>query len=667
MNTSKWVLAVAVAAVFSTADAATSDDVMLSHYEPLQQLTLNTVSSAAANASQKAGGAAPLVMSFDALGRRFDLELEANSRLMPVARQNPLLDGVDIYRGELAGRPGSWARIVVSNGMPSGLFWDGNEMYAIEAPGDSIVQTDVSVIYRLADAQIAPGSMSCGSASMATTGSAAMDGLLGELGAISQGLGAISEIEMGAIGDYEFTNSKGSDAAAATAITTRLNNVDGIFSQQLGVQINVTVIETFSASNDPFTDERDAISLLDELSTYRSATPAQNSNGLTHLYTGRSLNGSTVGIAWGGDSGSAFCSSFFGAGLSEGNSSSTFDSLVAAHEIGHNFGAPHDGESGSSCESETGNFLMAPQLNNSDQFSSCSIAKMAAEVAAEMAGASCISALPAVDMQVALSGSATVLFGASAVISYDVTNNGTLDATNVVADFTLPANLTLDSVSASVGACTSVAGTVNCALGDVPGMSNRTVDITTTPTTLGPGMISATVSTDIDERPGNNQESLQLTVDPAVDLVVNAPTGASIKLNKSTTINATLENRATLDATGVTLTVDLGNALQATAANWSIGSCTVLAQQVTCQAATFTARSNSTINVTATGITAGNPNITVTLSSLEADLVPSNNSGNGRIEVKDPDDSSGGGATGPWFLCLLAGLTGVRRNRRRTV
>ena len=659
MNNSKWALAAAVAAVFSTADAATADDVMLSHYEPLQQLTLNTVSSAAANASQKAGDGAPLVMSFDALGRRFDLELEANSRLVSVARQNPLLDGVHIYRGELAGRPGSWARIVVSDGMPSGMFWDGDEMYAIEAPGDSIVQSDVSVIYRLADAQIAPGSMSCGSASMVTTGSAAIEGLLGELGAISQAPGAISELEMGAVGDFEFTNSKGGDAAAATAITTRLNNVDGIFSQQLGVQINVTTIDTFSTSNDPFTDEREASGLLDELSTYRSTTPAQNSNGLTHLYTGRDLSGTTVGIAWTG----ALCSNFFGAGLSEGNGSPTFDSLVAAHEIGHNFGAPHDGQSGSACESETGSFIMAPQLNGNDQFSSCSIAEMSDDIA----GASCISALPSIDMQVALSGSATVLFGASTVISYDVTNNGTLDATNVVADITLPANLTLDSVSASTGTCTSGAGTVNCALGDVPGTSNRTVDITATPTILGAGMISAMVSADTDDRPGNNQETVQLTVDPAVDLVANAPTGASVKLNKSTAIGATLENRATLAATGVILTVDLGNALQATAANWSIGSCTVLSQQVTCQAATFAAQSNSTINVTATGITAGNPRITVTLSSLETDLVPSNNSGSGRIEVKDPDDSSGGGATGPWFLCLLAGLTAVRRSRRRTV
>jgi hypothetical protein len=597
-------------------------------------------------------------MSFDALGRRFDLELEPNSRLVSVARQNPLLDGVDIYRGELAGQPGSWARIVVSEGMPRGLFWDGNEMYAIEAPGDSIVQSNVSVIYRLADAQIAPGSMSCGSASMATTGSAAMDGLLDELGEISQAQGAISELEMGAIGDFEFTNSKGGDAAAVTAITTRLNNVDGIFSQHVGVQINVTTIETFSTSidSDPFT-ESESGALLDELSAYRSTTPAQNSNGLTHLYTGRDLDGTTVGVAWTG----ALCSNFFGAGLSQGNGSSTFDSLVAAHEIGHNFGAPHDGQSGSACESETGSFLMAPSLNGSDQFSSCSITEMSNTIA----GASCINALPAVDMAVSLSSSATILFGVGTDLNYDVTNIGILDATNVVVDFTIPANLTLGTVTPSVGICTNGAGTVSCTIGDVPGSSSRTVDISVTPASLGPGTLSATVSADVDERASNNQQSLQMTVAPAVDLVVNAPTGASVKLNKSTTINATLENRATLNATGVILTVDLGNALQATAASWSNGSCTVLAQQVTCQAATFAAQSNSTISVTATGIAAGNPRVTVSLSALEADLVPSDNSGNRRIEVKDPDESSAG-ATGPWFLLLLAGLIGVRRNRRRT-
>jgi uncharacterized repeat protein (TIGR01451 family)/MYXO-CTERM domain-containing protein len=656
MKASKWAIAAACAAVFSTTAVAGRNDIMLSHYESLQQLSMRTFSVDAANGSQETGAAAPFVMSFDALGQRFDVELEANSRLMSVASRNPSLAGVEIYRGEIAGRPGSWARIVVADGMPQGMIWDGQDMYAIEAPGDSIVDTSVPVIYRLADAMVAPGTMTCGSKSLATSGAAAYDGLVAELSNISQGPGAIEEIELGVIGDFEFTSSKGGDAGAATAITNRLNIVDGIFSQQLGVQITVATIETFSSSSDPFTDERDASLLLDEVADYRRNTPAQSQNGLTHLYTGRDLNGSTVGIAYTG----ALCSFNFGAGLSEGNGTATFDSLVAAHEIGHNFGAPHDGEAGFACEDESGGFLMAPTLNGSDQFSACSIAQMSAEAAS----ASCITPLPSIDVDVGLEGAPVVLFGASATVTYDIDNNGSLDATNVVADFTLPANLTLDSATASQGTCTSGAGTVSCAIGTIPGFANRTVDIGVTPTSIGAGTITATVTTsDTDDRPGNNQEQLQFSVDPAVDLVVNPPIGSDIKLNQSTTINAALENRATIDATGVTLTIDLGNALNATAASWPLGSCTVTTQRVTCQAALFGAQSNSSVSVTATGVAAGNPNITATLSSVEAELVVNNNSANGRIEVKDKNEDSGSGSTGPLFLLLMAAAGLLRRRR----
>ena len=72
---------------------------------------------------------------------------------------------------------------------------------------------------------------------------------------------------------------------------------------------------------------------------------------------------------------------------------------VVAHEIGHNFGAPHDGETGSACESQAGDWLMSPRLNGVDQFSQCSLNEMADDIAR----ASCITALPSVDMQPSLS------------------------------------------------------------------------------------------------------------------------------------------------------------------------------------------------------------------------------------------------------------------------
>lgn len=651
MKASIWATSAAFLAFSSASLAGVPAKVSLSHYEPLQELTLRAVTSSAANGSQSANSIAPLELRFNALGRSYDLRLEPNSRIKAP------ISGIQAYRGEIAGVRGSWARIVIVEGVPRGLIFDGNELIAIEVPGDSLVATDTPVVYRLADAVVAPGTMSCGSHSIAMNGAQAVESLIGELSNIAQGPGAIEEIEMGVVADFEFTNASGSDAQAAAAVTNRMNNVDGIFSSQLGIQINVQLIETNSDPADPFTDTGNASDLLDELSTYRSATPAQNSNGLTHLWTGRDLDGSTVGIAWNG----ALCSNFFGAGLSEGNGSASFDALIAAHEIGHNFGAPHDGESGSPCESETGSFLMAPRLNGSDQFSQCSIDQMTPVIA----GASCITPLPATDVEVALVSSTTILFGADTTLNYDVDNNGTIDATNVVADFTLPANVQLNSATASQGTCTSGAGTVSCAIGTIPGLGMRTVDIAITPLSLGPGALNASVTADADERPANNVEALQVSVDPAVDLVVGTPTGSTIKLNQSTTISATLENRATLDATGVTLTVDVGNALRVTAASWPLGACTIQAQRVTCQAATFSAQSNSSVSVTATGISAGNPNVTASLAANEADLVPGDNSANGRVRVDDADNDDGGGAAGPLFLALLASVIAARRRRRR--
>ena len=203
-------------------------------------------------------------------------------------------------------------------------------------------------------------------------------------------------------------------------------------------------------------------------------------------------------------------------------------------------------------------------------------------------------------------------------------------------------------------------------IGDLPGQSSRTVTISTTPTSVGVGTLDAIVTTDDnDERPGNNQETLQLTVDPAVDLAVSTPTAASVNLDQSTTVNANLENRSTFDATGVTLSISLNNGLRANSASWSIGSCTVTDQQVDCQTANFASLSNSALTLGMTGTLAGTRSYTVSLASTEADAIPANNSANGAVTVTDPNARSSGGAMGLPFLCLL-GLA-VFLTRRRSI
>lgn len=669
MKAFKWITASLVLGISSTLFAGESNGVVVSHYERLQRLNIQTDS---AETSQKIRGAGPVTLSFDALGSSFDLRLETNVRLLSTASRNASPDGLAIYRGRMAGNPDSWARIVVFDGMPRGIVWDGEQMFAIESPGDSIVQASSPIIFRLADTYIEPGTMSCGAKSLSGNGAAMYGKLIGELKtAAAQAPGAVSEINFGAIGDFEFTSAEGGDAAAAAAIIDRLNRVDGIYSQEIGVQINVPFLETFSdpADNpfttpvDPMTNETDPSLLLDELATYRDNTPAHSSQGLTHLYTGRDLDGSTVGIAYSGigNGTGVLCHPSAGAGLSEGNRTPMFDSLIAAHEIGHNFGAPHDGDMGGACASEPPDaFIMASSLNLSMQFSDCSKAIMEASAAQ----ASCVTPLPTVDMSVALSGQlATVLLGNSATLTFDVANNGTLQATNVGVDITLPNNVSFVSAGTSTGSCTNGAGTVNCVLGDVGGSSLNEVTVSTISTAVGVGTVDAIVTSDFDERPGNNQDSVQLTVDPAVDLVVNAPAAASINLDQSTTVNAVLENRSMLIATGVTLSISLNSGLRADSASWSIGTCTVTDQQIDCQTANFADQSSSTLNVGVTGLTAGARSYTVTLASNEADADPVNNSVNGTVSVTDPNRKSSGGAFGLPFLCLL-GLAAILTRRR---
>ncbi len=646
MNALKYLPVIATFMLSPTLHAA---EVFVSHYEPLHSMMEHAADSKSAIIDQKLQSGAAAVLRFEALGRSFDLNLEANDRLMASLPAEAAFEGVHAYRGRLTNNPDSWVRIVMFEGMPRGLIWDGASMFAIEAPGDSAVEISSPVIYRLADLIIAPGTMTCGAKSISGNAAQAYANMKAEFeAATSQAAGAVSEITMGVLADSTFTNAQGGDAGAAAAITARFNNIDGFFSGQVAVQLNVQRIDTFDSATDPFDGTLDPGALLDQLSEYRLQTPAQNSLGLTHLYTGRNFTSSTVGVAWRG----ALCDNFFSAGLSEGRAGVTIDSLIAAHEIGHNFGAEHDGQPGSSCEAEPETFIMAPAVNGNDQFSACSIAVMEAEALA----ASCVTALPAVDVGIRQNNQvATILLGASTNYNYDVSINGTLGATNVVADFTLPAILALDSVTASSGTCSSGAGTISCALGDLPGLSNHTIAITTTPAVVGVGMLNASVTTaDTDERASNNQDSLQLTVDPAVDLIVNTPATTVVFVDNSTTLSATLENLSVLQATNLSLSVSLDGGLRADSASWTIGTCTVTAQQIDCQANSLDAQSNSAFSITATAMSTGTKDVTISLSSAEADANPSNNSASAAVNVVTPqDDDGGGGTTNPLFLLVI--------------
>lgn len=467
----------------------------------------------------------PVRASFDAYGRRFDLVLEANEPLLAGLDEvdRRAISGIRLLRGSLAGVPSSWVRLAIDGERQSGMVWDGRDLYVIE-PAAEVARRSVNplgvsgrkpVVYRLSDTQSDPGAATCQVVvpDRSTAGASGLDeyrALVGSLKQAAEASGLSGRLQVSAIADHEFYLYAGSAEAARSRIATLFNDVDGIYSAQVGIQIELAgTITVFQGPTDPFTSS-DASALLEELGDHRRSQSSLSSTGVTHLVTGRDLTGSTVGIAYL----AALCQSRYGASLTQGTASLV--ALIAAHEIGHNFGAPHDGEAADSgepanpCAATPRTFLMAPQLNGSDQFSQCSLTQMQPEIDA----ASCI--LPVVSTaDLALSttvASVSASIGQPFALHASVASRGTADATSVQLTFVVPNGLVVfDGTATNGGTCATQAGGIACTWPSlIAGVTSNTT-LNMRADVAGSYAVAATLVAAEDASVGNDALEFQVT------------------------------------------------------------------------------------------------------------------------------------------------------------
>lgn len=463
--------------------------------------------------------------SFDAYGRRFSLVLEPNERLVARlgAADRAAMRGVRLLRGTLDGVEGSWVRLAIDGDRQSGMVWDGRDLYVIEPAADvarvAVNPLGVSgrkpVVYRLSDTQTDFGAGTCqvvtpDRSRPKPSGLDEYRALVGALKTVAEASGVSGRLPVSALADYEYYQFATSVDSARRRIAAVFNDVDGIYSSQVGIQIELAgSIVVFQDPADPFTTS-DPPTLLSELGVYRQSQATLNGTGLTHLVTGRELAGATVGIAYLG----SLCVSRYGASLSQGTAGLL--PLIVAHEIGHNFGAPHDGEAAGAgepanpCAATPRIYLMAAQLNGSDQFSQCSLTQMQPQIDT----ASCI--LPVVDAaDVALSTSAlsvSVTSGQPFALGATVSNRGTAVAEAVQLTFDVPNGLTILGGSAtSGGTCATQAGGLGCEWPALGTGVTSTVSVNLRADTAGSYTVPADLVAASDASSGNDALAYRVT------------------------------------------------------------------------------------------------------------------------------------------------------------
>ena len=525
---------------------------------------------------------------FDAYGRRFSLSLQDNDRVLDKlsTQRKAQLKSYRLLRGSLDGTPDSWVRLTETPAGIEGAIWDGHDLYTVTrydriAP---LLTTalDVSpgqtVVYRLSDSRDVLPRDFCAlsgdaNVSKATNGLEQYQAVMREIQAGVYTPQISRQIEISLIGDTDFQAAESADPTAA--MLARLNIVEGIFSQQVGLLILATDVRLMQAGSDPFTATKGA-TLLEQLGAYRAATAEVRARGLAHLMTGKDLDGTTAGIAYV----RTVCDVERGVSVSSRSYGTTISALIMAHELGHNFGAEHDGEAGTACAGTTGGFVMAPSVSGYSTFSQCSLNTMEPVIEA----AHCVT--PAQYADVTMSAGVSAVAGEGGLpftLPFVVTSAGNTSAQDATLTITLPNNaaFSIESAASSLGSC-SVSGLVaTCALGSMAVDETANVTVTARSTQAATFAVQARANATNDRLASNNTRQLSVSIRSGVDASVALLTSApEVALGAAFEAYVDVSSRRALPVRNAVLSLNLNQAV--TSANMSGATCTTAASSVTC-------------------------------------------------------------------------------------
>jgi len=240
---------------------------------------------------------------------------------------------VSTYRGTLSGFPESSAALTRTKGGWVGQILCGDKTHYVEPLEPHAKATGYAAHLIYEKANVLPLPASCG-----VDGSKGLviDNGGSESLKVASGM-KVCEIAIDA--DYDFYLANGSNMAQTVAdVESVINAVSSIYENDVEVAYEITTILVRTDSNDPYS-ETSAIPVLQEFQDYWNNNHTAILRDTAHLFTGRNIVGSTIGIAYIG----VICHPTFGYGVSQTTFSTNFArrAVLTAHELGHNWNASH--------------------------------------------------------------------------------------------------------------------------------------------------------------------------------------------------------------------------------------------------------------------------------------------------------------------------------------
>ncbi len=248
------------------------------------------------------------------------------------------------YKGSVRGVDRAQARITIDENSFEGVIITPSELYFVEPASrySRAASRRDFLFYKAADV-VKTSFGECGLTLAEKVGS--------EAGRLQSGVSAAQginpeevfmpprSVELATEADFEYFTFFGNSATNANnEILSIMNQVEGIYNTQFGLQFSIVFQNVWAVMGDPYTASS-AGNLLTEFTDHWNSNRGAVVRDLAHLWTDRDLDGNTIGVAWRPGFDCPFGQ--LGYGLSQRLSGATEKFLLTAHEIGHNFNATH--------------------------------------------------------------------------------------------------------------------------------------------------------------------------------------------------------------------------------------------------------------------------------------------------------------------------------------